>query len=60
MITQGEHEKNGNNNEDFEQFKVIGNREKAIARLRRLIAEGEASGEPQELDFDELLADLEA
>jgi hypothetical protein len=59
MDTQSGHEESGKETE-FERFNVKGSRERALARLRRLIAEGEASGDYQEIDFDELLADLES
>jgi antitoxin ParD1/3/4 len=39
---------------------LLEQRELQMDHLRKLIAEGEASGEPEEIDFDELLADLEA
>jgi antitoxin ParD1/3/4 len=38
---------------------LLEQRELQIENLRRLIAEGEASGDYQEVDFDEFLADLE-
>ena len=36
---------------------MLEQREVELEHLRRLIAEGEASGDFQEVDFDELLAD---
>jgi antitoxin ParD1/3/4 len=39
---------------------LLEQRELQMDHLRKLIAEGEDSGEPEEIDFDELLADLEA
>ncbi len=39
---------------------LLEQRELHLEQLRKLIAEGEASGDYQEVDFDELLADLEA
>jgi antitoxin ParD1/3/4 len=39
---------------------LLEQRELQLEHLRKLIAEGEASGDYQEVDFDELLADLEA
>jgi antitoxin ParD1/3/4 len=38
---------------------LLEQRELQMDHLRKLIAEGEASGDYQEVDFDEFLADLE-
>jgi Arc/MetJ-type ribon-helix-helix transcriptional regulator len=60
MVEQDQSECSNGSTEGLEHFEVKETREKALARLRRLIADGEASGDYQEVDFDELLADLEA